>query len=130
MVKLIGTNASRSVVSLIGVAIFLVGAYIDKPYKADIFLEVEVLLFLAGIFVGLFIFQLILCLALSEKHEGWKRVSLVLGGAGGVYGGLLYDGRLSDVHHFVEILAHAGAGVLVGLSIIMLGRWVVRGFAG
>lgn len=130
MLNVISTNANRVKISSIGIVALLLVAYIDRPYDVNIFFRGEFWFMTFFIFAGLYILQSVLYLTLTEKHEGWRRISLVVGCAAGLIGGIIgYDGRQLDLNAFLLIFASVGLGLIVGFSVMLLWRWIRQGFS-
>ena len=87
------------------------------------------LVFFFAAYIALFcLYQL-----LTRKHQGWKRIFIVIISISGILGGIIaYDGRGFSGDDLGEILFGVLAGLLSSLAIIegssVIFAWVKKGF--
>lgn len=118
---------NAAIATMLVVSVLLFDDAINAKDVTDPGAWFALLLFLGGVYIG----QLILLKALSEAHEGWRRVALALGCFGGVIGGgslLAVEGDFRRLSDFVELVLAAGSGAVLGLGAVVVGRWLYAGF--
>lgn len=109
--------------------LFLVVGYSDRRFSWSVLLTAESLIVMALLFTLFFIIQLLIHRALREKHTGWTWASVAVGVMGAAGAALLsYEGRGFDSKDLLILVVSAGVGLILGLALMVLSRWIVRRF--
>jgi hypothetical protein len=109
-----------------GIAFFLLFAYLERPHSIQRYLSVWALVVFVVMFSGIYAFLTAIYFGFAQKHEGWKRVTVVLAIISGIVSGYLaYDGYDFDIRDIIQIAMGFGMGVTIGVALVVGGRWLV-----
>ena len=131
--NVLSKNKNRLGISAGGIVIFLLLVYIDRPYRIKDILRGEALLILGVTFIGIYTFLTAVYFGLVQKHEGWKRVTILLAFVGGLIGGYVaYDGYGFRLRDFLQMVIGFGIGVTITVALVVASRrlivWIHDGF--